>query len=368
VRSWRAPSTSAKLALDGILNSTIRGVSMNMRVKGLLCLALVGVLAGTDAEAAAVEKPRVQIAVGSKVGLFFLPTMVAEHLGYYKDEGLDVEIVDLGSGGKALQALVGRSVDVTSGAYDHTVQLAAKNIQLQAFVLQSSLADYAVGVVKSKAASYKSPKDLKGMRIGVSSPGAGSDMFLKLVLAKAGMNPDDVSVINVGLSSGAIAAVRKGALDAIANNDPVMTVLEETGEVKVIADARTHEGSKTYFGGDYPTAALFAHADFIQKNPNTVQALTNAVVRALRWLSKATPEQVMAALPPEFAGGDPAMYKKILAKLLPTYSPDGLFPANSGEIAHAALAQFVPSVREAKIDLGKTFDNRFVQKALARHK
>ena len=341
---------------------------MKTRLKGLLCLA-IGALGGTGAEAAPIEKPRVQIAVGSKVGLFFLPTMVAEHLGYYKDEGLDVEIVDLGSGGKALQALVGRSVDVTSGAYDHTVQLAAKNIDLQAFVLQASLADYAVGVVKKKAGSYRSPKDLKGMRVGISSPGAGSDMFLKLVLAKAGINPDDVSVINVGLSSGAVAAVRKGELDAIANNDPVMTVLEESGEVKVIADARTRDGSRTYYGADdYPAAAFFAHADFIQKNPNTVQALTNAMVRALKWMSRATPDQVMAALPPEFAGGDPATYKKILVKLLPTYSPDGLFPANSGEIAYAALAQFVPTVREAKIDLAKTFDNRFVQKALAKYK
>jgi NitT/TauT family transport system substrate-binding protein len=76
----------------------------------------------------------------------------------------------------------------------------------------------------------------------------------------------------------------------------------------------------------------------------------------------------MAALPPEFAGGDPATYKKILVKLLPTYSPDGLFPANSGEIAYAALAQFVPTVREAKIDLAKTFDNRFVEKALVKYK
>src|SRR5258708_10024182 len=242
-----------------MLSSTDCGAFMKTRLQGLLCLVLVGVLGATGAEAGPIEKPRVQVAVGSKVGLFFLPTMVAEYLGYYKDEGLDVEIVDIGSGGKALQALVGGSVDVTSGAYDHTVQLAAKNIPLQAFVLQARLADYAVGVLKSKAGSYKSPKDLKGMRVGISSPGAGSDMFLKLVLAKAGINPDDVSVVNVGLSSGAVAAVRKGELDAIANNDPVMTVLEESGEVKVIADARTHEGSKAYYGREYPARPLSAH-------------------------------------------------------------------------------------------------------------
>jgi NitT/TauT family transport system substrate-binding protein len=106
----------------------------------------------------------------------------------------------------------------------------------------------------------------------------------------------------------------------------------------------------------------------IRKNPNTVQALTSATVRALKWLSRASPEQVLAALPPEFAGGDPALYKKTLVRLLPTYSPDGMFPASSGEIAYAALAQLVPTVRDAKIDLARTFDNRFVQQALAKYK
>lgn len=343
-------------------------IAAKARLRPWLLLALVGIVGVSDAAAASLEHASVKIGVGSKIGLFFLPTLVAEHLGYYKDEGLEVEIVDLGSGGKALQALVGGSVDVTSGAYDHTVQLAAKNVHLQAFVLQSRLADYAVGVVKAKAAGYRSLRDLKGMRIGVSSPGAGSDMFLKLVLTKAGVDPNDVSLVNVGLSSSAVAAIRKGELDAIANNDPVMTLLEESGEVTIVADARTHEGSKTYYGGDYPTAALFAHADFIRTNPKTVQALTNGTVRALKWLSKATPEQVMAALPPEFTGGNPALYKKTLLKLLPTYSPDGMFPADSGQIAYAALAQFVPSVRGARIDLAKTFDNRFVERALLKYK
>ena len=341
---------------------------MHARLRTELCLMLVCVLAAASAraETPGIEKRDVKVAVGSKVGLFFLPTMLAEYLGYYKDEGLNVEIVDLGSGGKALQALVGRSVDVTGGAYDHTVQLNAKNIPLEAFVLQARLADYAVGIVKDKIPFYKSPKDLKGKKVGISSPGAGSDMFLKLVLAKAGLKPEDVSVISVGLGSGAIAAVRRGELDAIANNDPVLTTLEESGDIRIVADARTPEGSKEYYGGTYPAGAFYAYADFIKNYPNTAQALTNAMVRTLKWLSRATPDQVMKVLPPEFAGGDPATFKKMLVKLLPTYSPDGLFPANSGQIARDALAQFNPSVRAAKIDLGKTFTNELVEKALAK--
>lgn len=320
--------------------------------------------AGTaHAATAGIEKPHVTIAVGSKVGLFFLPTMLAEHLGYFKDEGLDVSIVDLATGGKALQGLVGGSVDVVSGAYDHTVQLRAKGIDLEAFVLEGKLGDYSLGLVKSKMAAYKSPKDLKGMRIGVSSPGSGSDMFLKLFLARAGLKPSDVSVISIGQSAGAVAAVRKGEIDGVANTDPVMTILTETGDVQLIADGRTPAGSNAVYGHAYPTGCLYATQEFVKNNPRTVQAMTNAVVRTLKWLQHATPDKVMAALPPEFAGGDPVIYKKALAKLLPTYSADGRFPPDSGQIAYAALANFVPNMSAAKGQLDQTFTNAFVQAA-----
>lgn len=312
------------------------------------------------------ETTRVRIGVGSKNGFFFLPTMVAEGLGYYKQEGLDVEIVDLGSGAKSLEALVGGSVDAISGAYDHVVQLRAKKVALQAFVLQGRLPDYAVGVTKAKAASYKGAQDLKGMRVGVSSPGSGSDMFLKLWLAKEGVKANDVPTISVGLGPTAVAAVRSGQLDAIANNDPVLGILEQSGDIVIIADARHEKGSTEVYGGPYPCAALVSYQDFIKKNPNTIQALTNAMVRTLKWMSKATPEEIIAVMPRQFAQPDPEVTKKILANLKETYSADGVFPDNSAQMAFAALGPYVKNIEAAKDDLDQTFTNKFVKAASAK--
>ena len=150
------------------------------------------------------EQSKVRLAVGGKVGLFYLPVTIAERLGYFKDEGLDVEMIDLTSGAKALQALVGGSADVTSGSYEHTIQMQAKGMALTAFVLQGRLIDYSLGVVTKKVPSYQTPKDLKGLKVAVSSPGAGTHMFLNAVLAKAGLKPEDVSVIGVGQTAGAV--------------------------------------------------------------------------------------------------------------------------------------------------------------------
>lgn len=67
------------------------------------------------------EKTKVTIAVGGKNLFYYLPLTIAERQGYFKDEGLDVEIVDFAGGAKALQAVVGGSADVVSGAYEHTI-------------------------------------------------------------------------------------------------------------------------------------------------------------------------------------------------------------------------------------------------------
>jgi NitT/TauT family transport system substrate-binding protein len=326
---------------------------------GIACsLLTVPSIAGPSAN---IETPTVKIGVGSKNGFFFLPTMVAEGLGYYKDEGLKVDIIDAGSGGKALEALVAGSVDMISGAYDHVVQLRAKQVALQGFVLQARLCDYAVGLNKENAAKYKSPADLKGLKLGISSPGSGSDMFLKLFLAKHGIKASDVPTVSVGLGPTAVAAIRSGQIDGIANNDPVLGILEQAGDIKIIADGRHDAGSKDVYGDAYPCAAMIASESFIKKNPNTTQAVANAMVRTLKWMAKATPDEIIAAMPKQFSQPDPEVTKKILVNLKDTYSVDGLFPNNSADLAYNALQPYVSNLEAAKPQLSETFTNRFVK-------
>jgi len=73
------------------------------------------------------EVEKVTIAVGGKSLFYYLPLTIAEQRGYFKEEGVNVEIVDFAGGSKALQAVVGGSADVVSGAYEHTIKLQGKN-------------------------------------------------------------------------------------------------------------------------------------------------------------------------------------------------------------------------------------------------
>jgi NitT/TauT family transport system substrate-binding protein len=315
------------------------------------------------------EKPKVAIAVGGKAGFYYLPLTIAERLGYFKDEGLELEISDFEGGSKALQAVVGGSADVVSGAWENTIDQQPKGLNMQGFVLMGRYPAISVGVAKAKAANYKSPKDLKGMKIGVSAPGSSTNRVVWHLLAKDGLKPEDVSIIGVGSTSGAVAAMNGGQLDAMSNVDPVMTMLETSGTVVLIADTRTEAGTKAVFGSaEMPAASLYAPISFVQKNPNTVQALTNAIVRALLWLQKATPDQIVATVPPEYLLGNKEIYLASYNKVKAAYSPDGLFSEAGAKNTLNYLAAFNPAVKPAEIKLAQTYDNSYVQKALAKYK
>jgi NitT/TauT family transport system substrate-binding protein len=341
---------------------------MNRRHHVAALFAMLALAFGVDtrdAAAQSLEKPKVTIAVGGKASIYYLPLTIAEAKGYFKDEGLTVEIVDFAGGSQSLRAVVGGSADVVSGAFEHTINLQASKQYFRAFVLQGRAPAIAVGVATAKAGAYRSPADLKGMKIGVSAPGSSTNMVANYVLAKGGLKPADVSFVGVGTASGALAALRSGQIDAISNVDPVMTMLEQKGDVKIIADTRTLKGTQQLFGGPMPAASLYAPEEFIARNPKTVQALTNAMVRALKWLQTAGPSDIINTVPDAYLLGDRALYLASFNAVRDAISPDGLISDASVKVSLAALASFNEKIRPEQIDLTRTYTNDFVRKAQA---
>jgi len=332
-------------------------------VIALSALMALGLQARSGPVRAAPEKPSLTLAVGGKPTLYYLPLTLAERLGYFRDEGLDVEIVDFPGGAKALQALVGGSADVVSGAYEHTIAMQTLAQKVQAFVLQGTNPGLELGIVKARADSYSWPKDLKGMRVGVSAPGSSTHMFVNHLLASVGLTPDDVSIIGVGTGAGAVAAVRGGRIDALSSVEPVMSLLVKSGDVKIVHETISDKGTKAIFGGTLPAACLYAKVEFVKKNPETVQALTNAMVRALRWLHGATTEDVLKTVPPEYLLGDRALYTAAFEKVRGAYSPDGLFTKKGIDAAYQVLLQHNAAVRRAPVLwLNQTYTNAFVER------
>ena len=314
------------------------------------------------------EKTKIALAVGGKAAFYYLPLTISEQLGYFKAEGLDVEISDFSGGSRALEAVVGGSANVCSGAFEHTINLQSKNQMYQAFVLQGRAPQIAFGVSTKNMPNYKAIADLKGKKIGVSEPGSSTNMMVNLVLSRGGLQASDVSFIGVGTAVGALTALRSGQIDAISNTDPVMTMLEQKGEVKIISDTRTLKGAQEVFGGTMPAACLYASVDFIQKNPHTCQALANAIVHGLKWLQTAGPGDIIKTVPESYLLGDRALYLASFNKVRESISPDGIIPDDGARTALKALASFDPSIKPNKIDISKTYTNEFARRAKERFK
>lgn len=314
------------------------------------------------------EKSKVAIAVGGKAAFYYLPLTIAEQLGYFRAEGLDVEISDFAGGSRALQAVVGGSADVVSGAYEHTINLQSKNQVFQSFVLQGRAPQIALGVSTKAMPNYRTVADLRGKKIGVTAPGSSTNMVANLVLSRAGVKASDVSFIGVGTSAGALAALRSGQIEAMSNIDPVMTMLEQKGDIKIISDTRTLKGTQEVFGGPMPAGCLYAPMEFVQKNPNTCQALANAIVHSLKWLQTAGPSDLVKTVPETYLLGDRALYLASFNKIREAIALDGVMPEEGARTALKALASFEPSVKQDRIDLGKTYTNEFARRAKEKFK
>jgi NitT/TauT family transport system substrate-binding protein len=330
--------------------------------------ALAGLVSPLLAPAQGLEKKEVNIAVGGKTSFYYLPLTIAEQLGYFKQEGLTVNIADFAGGSQALRAVVGGSADVVSGAYEHTLNMQPKGQYLQCFVQQGRAPQIAIGISKALAKTYKSPKDLKGLKVGVSAPGSSTHMIVNYFISRDGLKPSDISVVGVGLSATAITALKSGQIDAVSNTDPVMTKLEQDGDVKIIADTRTLKGTEQVLGGPMPAGCLYAPIDFIKKNPNTVQALTNAIVRADKWIHTASPQDVLRTVPEAYTLGDPALYLFSFNKVKEAISTDGTISDAGAKNALKVIPSFNPEVKANEIKLELTYTNEFVKKANAKYK
>lgn len=314
------------------------------------------------------EKKQVTIAAPNRSALTYLPLTVAQHLGYFAAEGLDVEIVEPPSLVRAQQQATAGPVDIVCGWLENTLALQTKGQAFQAFVLLGRAPQVAVGVSTRTMFSYTTWADLRGKKMGVAAPGTPGHTIAHSILARAGMPGEQMSFVSVGTPAGALAALRAGQVDAISYMDPLITQLEQSGELRILADTRTVRGTLAACGGEMPSTCLYAPPDFVLKNPVTVQAVTYAMVRALKWLQTAGLSDLMGIVPESYFAGDRALYLSAFARMRDAIALDGITPLAGVRNTLEAMRLAEPALRSEKIDAEKSFTNMFAIKAKQRFK
>ncbi len=320
------------------------------------------------AETARPERARIGIAVANRAAISVLPLTLANQLGYFRSAGLEVDITEYGSGERLLDDGVFNGTDVISGSFEQTVLLQARGQLYQAFVLQARTPQVAMGVSIRALPLYRSIQDLRGRRLGISSAGSATSMVTQLVLARGGLSLADVTLVPVGSGWQAANALRGGFVEALSNLDPVMTQLEQRGEVRIIGDTRTLKGTQEIFGGPMPASCLYASQEFIQKNPLTCQALADGVVHALKWLRTAGPSDIIRNVPEGFLLGDRALYLAAFNKVREAISIDGLIPEDGARNALRVVAAHDASLRVENLQVARCYTNDFARRAKERYR
>ena len=342
-----------------------------MRRISWLVIAGVSLLAGpTFAQTTKLEKTRIALSVGGSISqMNKVAYVVALHRKYFEQEGLTVDSVAFASGTAALQNLIGGNADVVEGSFEHTLRMQTKGQHLMCIAVFGRYPANVLVVRKSQAEKIKSIADLKGKKIGISAPGSSTHNFVAGLMERAGVNYKEASFISIGTGLSAVAAMRSGSeLDAIVNLDPAINALVDNGEVVVLADSRTEEGTFAAFGGPYLADCLYAKIDFVKANPNTAQAIANAIVHAMQWLKTASIDDIIKSLPPEYYQTDEKLYRKSLEKNLAAFQWDGIVSNEAVASVWKAISILEPELKSAKVEFEKTYDNKLVERALAKYK
>lgn len=309
--------------------------------------------------------PKVSIMVGGIDKVIYLPAMLTQRLGYFKDEGVDVTLKTEPSGATAENVLVAGKVQGVVGFYDHTITLQAQGKCIESVVQLAKVPGEAEVVSTQAAGSLSSARDLGGKKLGVTSPGSSTDYLTQYLATKNGIETKDYTTVTAGAGSTFIAALQNGGIDAGMTTDPTIATAVSKGLGKVLIDMRTEEGTKAALGGLYPAASMYMDCAYVKKNPKTVQKLVNAFVKTMKWIGSHDASDIAAKMPTDYNGGDPALYEESIKDSSPMFTPDGVMPDGGPETVLDVLGTFSDTVKSKKddIDLGQTYTTTFAKKA-----
>ncbi|NUR08434.1 MAG: ABC transporter substrate-binding protein [Nocardioidaceae bacterium] len=318
-----------------------------------------------DAGDQASGTPKVKIMVGGIDKVIYLPAMLTQRLGYFKDQGVDVQLLTEPSGATAENVLVAGQVQGVVGFYDHTITLQAQDKCIESVVQLAKVPGEAEVVSTKSAGSVSGPQDFHGKKLGVTSPGSSTDYLTQYLAKKQGIDSADYTTVTAGAGSTFLSALQNGGIDAGMTTDPTIATAVENGDGKVLLDMRTEEGTRKALGGLYPAASMYMDCAYVKQNPETVQKLVSAFVQTMKWIGSHDAADIAAKMPKDYNGGNPKLYEQSIQDSSPMFTPDGKMPEGGPETVLDVLGTFSDTVKAKKdsIDLGKTYTTDFVDQA-----
>ena len=307
----------------------------------------------------------VKIMVGGLDKQIYLPFRLAEQLGFSKQQGLNLQLLDEPAGVDATTAMLAGQVEGVGGFFDHTIDLQGLGKSAESVVSMLQVPGEVELCRSDLKGTVNSPADWKGRKLGVTDLGSSTDFLTQYLAVKNGLKPSDISRLGVQAGPTFIAAMTHKSIDCGMTTEPTVSNLLNNKQAYIIADMRTAAGAKQALGGTYPATSLYMSTSYVQTHPQAVQRLANTYVKTLQWIQTHTAAQITDMMPPDYyAGVGKAAYIAALDGEKGIYNPTGIMPPDGPPTNLNVLSAFNPDVKGHTIDLSKTYTDQFVQVAL----
>ncbi|MFM0288697.1 ABC transporter substrate-binding protein [Paraburkholderia megapolitana] len=329
------------------------------RHTGTLFRALFCIVALTAASLVSAQP--IVLMTGGAAKLIYLPVILADQLGYFRKEGLEVRIVSAPAGIDTSTELVAGAIQGAVGFYDHTIELQSHGLDVQSVVVLGQSA----GLVElaRRDSDMKTMADARGRRLGVTGFGSSTYFLTRYLVERAGVPSGAYTVVPLANESAFEKAIVDGTIDAGMIEEPTATRMLTRLEARPLVDMRSVKDTRIQLGGAYVGACLYMQRDWVDAHQDETARLARAVRDALRFIQTHDEAAIAAVVPATIRGDDLAIYLKALAIAKPAYSSTGAMPADAPSAVLAVLAGANPELSERHIDLARTYTNRFVAAA-----
>ena len=296
----------------------------------LLTVSLTGCLKATDSQ------KRTPVTLSEVAhSIFYAPQYAAIELGYFKDEGIDLTLINSAGADKVMTALISGDADIGfmgSEASIYVYQQGSEDFAVNFAQLTQRAGNFLVGRTAQENFIWQ---DLKGKKVLGGRAGGMPEMVFEYILKKNGIDPKTDLTIDQSIDFGLTAAAfTSNDADYTVEFEPFATRLELEGNGVVVASLGVDSGYVPY-------TAYSAKRSHMEQHPEIIQAFTNAIQKGLDYVNTHSSEEIAKTIQPQFAETDEAVIAAIVDryKEQDTWKKDTVFEKESFDLLQNILEE-----------------------------